>query len=121
MSFWDDPDVQVSSEYMKFEKVGDQITGTITRLGKRTWPDGNVGVEIMFAEDGVPSVTANQVLLKRALFALKPLAGDHVDITLITIQPLAGGKTLKKFAVHLKRADGTEQSIDQSEPTQPGF
>ena len=120
MTFWDDPDVATASDFFKFENVGDEIAGTIARLGKRVWPDGNVGIELLFAEDGKPALTANQTLLRRALFELKPVPGDHIAIKMIEVEKLAGGKTLKRFHVVLKRADGGIETIDQAKQ-QPGF
>lgn len=116
--FWDDPDVQQTSEWMKFDAVGDGVEGTITKLGKRTWPDGNIGIEIAFAEDGAPAVTANQVLLKQALFSLKPEPGDKMAILLGAIEKRPGGKTLKRFKVALTRKDGTTVEVDQTDAGQ---
>lgn len=112
--FWDDPDVKVSTDWMKFDSVGDTVEGTIAKLGKKVWPDGSVGIEISFKEEDVPAVTASQVLLKTALFNLKPEAGDHIAIALSAIDKRPGGKTLKQFKVDLKRKDGESETYDTS-------
>lgn len=115
--FWDDPDVKVSTDWMKFDAVGDNVEGTIAKLGKKTWPDGSVGIEITFKEEDVPAVTASQVLLKTALFNLKPEAGDKVRIELGAVEKRPGGKTLKQFKVDLTRgSDGSTESVDQTVP-----
>lgn len=114
MGFWDDPDVKVTSEWAKFDEAGDAVKGTVSKLGKRVWPDGNVGVEVKFVEDDVPDLTANQILLKQALFHLKPEAGDVLSVTLGGIEKRAGGKTLKRFVVVLDRKDGESETVDQT-------
>ena len=115
MGFWDDPAVKpASNDYVKFEKIGDQASGTITKLGKRTFgsgPDERVAVEVNF--DDAPTVTAGQILLQRALFELTPEPGDFLRVTLADIDK-TGGKTLKKWQVYLRRADGDEVEIDQA-------
>lgn len=112
--FWDDPDVQQTSEWMKFDSIGDGVEGTISKMGKRTWPDGNIGIELVFSEPDAPAVTANQVLLKQALFALKPEVGDHLAILLGAIEKRPGGKTLKRFKVGITRKDGSTETLDQT-------
>ena len=111
-NFWDDPDVKVSSDWFKFDAVGDTVEGTIAKLGKRQWPDGSFGIEVTFKEEDTPAVTASQVLLKTALFNLKPQAGDHISMALSSIDKRPGGKTLKQFKVELKRADGETATYD---------
>jgi hypothetical protein len=114
--FWDDPDVKVSTDWMKFDSVGDHVEGTIAKLGKKVWPDGSVGIEVTFKEEDVPAMTASQVLLKTALFQLKPAAGDNLRVELGAIEKRPGGKTLKQFKVDIKRADGSSETVDQTVP-----
>ena len=52
MGFWDDPDVASASDFFKFSISATEIAGTLARLSKRVWPDGNVGIELRFTEDG---------------------------------------------------------------------
>ncbi len=116
--FWDDPAVKpAGSEFMKFEKVGDEVAGTIAKLGKRVFDEGTaserVVVEVTFVEEGVPVLTAGQVLLLRALFDFKPSPGDHLRVRLSGVEK-KGNKTLKKFAVEVRRQGGPVESIDQN-------
>lgn len=116
--FWNDPSVKpAGSDYMKFEKVGDSIEGTVAKLGKRTFNEGTaderVAVEVTFVEEGVPVMTAGQVLLMRALYELQPEPGDFLRVTLTGIEK-KGTKTLKLFSVDRKKADGTTDSVNQA-------
>jgi hypothetical protein len=121
MGFWDDPDVKSSTDWFKFESVGDVAEGTIAKLGKKVWADGSVGIEIMFSEEDVPTVTASQTLLKQALFALKPAAGDKIHIEYAALEKRPGGKTLKRFKVALRRGgDGEVEEIDQTDTATAG-
>lgn len=115
MGFWDDPDVKASTDWFKFEQVGDTAKGTIAKLGKKVWADGSVGIEIMFTEEDAPTVTASQTLLKQALFALKPAAGDKIVIEYAALEKRPGGKTLKRFKVKLQHAEGG--AIDEIDQT----
>ena len=116
--FWDDPTVKPQgSEYMRFEKVNDQIEGTVAKLGKRVFNEGTAdartAVEVTFAEDDVPVMTAGQVLLMRALYDLRPEPGDRLKVRLAGVEK-KGTKTLKLFAVDLTRKDGSTESVDQT-------
>ena len=116
--FWDDPSVKpAGSEYMKFEKVGDRIEGTIAKLGTRVFDEGTAkertAVEVTFVEDDVPVLTAGQVLLQRALFTFRPEPGDRLKVALSGVEK-KGTKTLKLFAVEVTRPDGTVESVDQT-------
>lgn len=51
-------------------------------------------------------LNAGQVSLKRALRAADPKPGDLVKITLDTIVPLKGGKTVKEFGIKIARGSG---------------
>jgi hypothetical protein len=113
-SFWDDPEVKAAASlptYARFENVGDTVVGTVLRIGRHKWSDGNFGIQIHFEEDDVPTVTASQVLLKQHLFALRPEPGDVLSIELTDID-VSNGKTLKRWRVERTR-DGetvTEES-----------
>lgn len=117
--FWDDPSVNPSgSGYMKINAVGDHIAGTIAKLGKRVFNEGTdeerVAIEVTFAEEDVPVMTAGQVRLRQALYHFKPAPGDWLSVTLSGVQK-NGTKTMKLFAVELKRQDGSVESVDQNE------
>jgi hypothetical protein len=119
MSFWDDPSVKPDiTSYMKFESVGDTVSGTIAQLRKRTFnagtADERICPEIIFVDDDTPSLTAGQVLLQQALFELRPGVGDHLTVTLAAIDKKAT-KTLKRWQVVLKRKDGETREIDQTD------
>lgn len=113
-NFWDDPEVRASanrSTYAKFADVGDRVSGTVARIGRHTWPDGSLGIQIHFEEEDVPTVTASQVLLKQHLFALRPEPGDLLSIELTGVER-SDGKTLKKWRV--ERTRDTETVIEES-------
>jgi len=113
-NFWNDPQIlsaAVSGNYMKFSSPGDRVKGTIGVLGKHTWDDGSVAIQIRFVEPDVPTVTASQVMLQKGLFALKPLAGDALDVELTDVERLPGGKTLKRFRITVTRADGSIETF----------
>lgn len=117
-AFWDDPSVRpAASSYAKFVEVGDSVEGTVAELGKRVFnpgtPDERTAIEIRFSEPEAPVLTAGQILLQQALFDFKPRPGDHLTVALTAIEK-SGGKTLKKFAVAVRRPDGTADHIDQS-------
>lgn len=99
-SIWDDPEVITSGDYIKFETIGDTITGKITAVRKHTFDDGKVVPQIILDTDaGEKIVTAGQVRLKAELAAKRPGVGDTITITLSDVEKRAGGKTLKHFDV----------------------
>lgn len=119
-SFWDDPSVKPpSSDFAKFEAVGDTFGGTIAKLQKRVFnpgtPDERIAPEFIFSEEEAPSLTAGQVLLQSALYELRPVVGDKLQVTLAKIEK-RGLKTLKRFRIELTRkATGEIVIIDQTE------
>lgn len=107
-SIWDDPEVITTGDYIKFETVGDTITGTITAVRKHTFDDGKVVPQIILDTDaGEKIVTAGQVRLKAALAEKRPGVGDSITITLSDVEKRAGGKTLKHFDVVVGPAPAT--------------
>lgn len=119
MSFWDDPSVKPdSSNYMRFDAVGDTITGTIAKLQKRVFnagtADERTAPEFIFAETDVPSLTAGQVLLQQALYELRPEIGDNLTVTMGAVEK-TGTKTLKRWQVALvRKASGETLKVDQT-------
>lgn len=105
MSVWDDPELRTGGEFVKFEQPGDQIAGTITAIRKHRFDDGNVVPQIILtADDGEErTLTAGQVRLKAALAEQRPDVGDHITVVYERQEKRAGGKTLKHFAVTVKR------------------
>ena len=98
--FWSDPEMFTSGDFIKFDQVGDTVTGTITGIRKHMFEDGKVVPQIeLDTPDGPKTVTAGQVRLKAALAEKRPGVGDQLTITLSEIEKRAGGKTLKHFTV----------------------
>lgn len=107
-SIWDDPDLRVGGEFVKFDNVGDTVSGTINAVRAHRFDDGSVAPQILLVtDDGEErTVTAGQVRLKAALAEQRPEAGDHITITFTQVEKRAGGKTLKHFDVKVTRGGG---------------
>jgi hypothetical protein len=116
MSLWDDPDVKVGGDFVKFTAVGDRVAGTITGLRKYRFEDGSVAAQILLTTDDgeEKTVTAGQVRLKVALAEKRPEVGDHITITLSQIERRSGGKTLKHFDVQVRQ--GTAPAAAEEKP-----
>ena len=108
MSVWDDPEIRVGGDFIKFDQPGDTVSGTIQAVRKHKFENGDVAPEILLVTDQgeEKSVTAGQIRLKNELALQRPEAGDHIVITLTQIEPRAGGKSLKHFAVEVRRGQG---------------
>lgn len=108
MSIWDEPELQPDGEYISFAKVGDVAAGTVKSITVQRWDDGSVAPKIqLLCDDGEEkTLTAGQVKLKAALQEQRPEVGDHITVTLTSIEPRGGGKTLKHFDVVVARATG---------------
>lgn len=109
-SVWDDPELKVNDDYVKFETVGDTVTGSILSVRAHRFDDGKVVPQILItdAADGEErTITAGQVRLKALLAEQRPEVGDTITVTLTNIEKRAGGKTLKHFDVQVQRA-GTQ-------------
>ena len=108
MSIWDDPDLRVGGDYVKFENVGDTVTGTVVAIRAQRWDDGKVDPQIILTVDGdEKTVTAGQVRLKAELATQRPEPGDLITITMTDVEKRAGGKTLKHFSVDVVRGGGS--------------
>ena len=123
MSIWDDPSLQVGGDYVKFENVGDSVSGELLSVGIHKWNDGTVSPQLIIrTEDGEKTVTAGQIRLKAELAEKKPEAGDLIKITLSDIEKRQGGKTLKHFDVQVKKATATADLLrDKLGATQVPF
>lgn len=98
--FWSDPEMFNSGDYVKFDAVGDTVTGTVTGVKKHMFEDGKIVPQIeLDTADGPKTVTAGQVRLKAGLQEKRPGVGDLLTITLTEIEKRAGGKELKHFSV----------------------
>lgn len=108
-NYWDNPAIAVNTDYVKFENVGDTVTGAIIDLGVQQWQDGSMSPKLTLrTTEGDRVLTASQVQLKSKLSELRPNVGDTIKVTLAGVEKLAGGKTLKKFDVNVKRGKATE-------------
>jgi hypothetical protein len=102
MSIWDDPELKINSDYIKFENPGDTAAGTIVAIRAHKFDDGNVVPQIILnTADGEKTVTAGQMQLKAMLADKRPNVGDHITITFTEVEKRSGGKTLKKFDVQV--------------------
>lgn len=102
MSIWDDPELKVNSDYIRFENPGDTASGTIVAIRAHKFDDGNVVPQIILnTADGEKTVTAGQMQLKALLAEKRPNVGDHITITFTEVEKRSGGKTLKKFDVQV--------------------
>lgn len=107
-SVWDNPELKVGGEFVKFDNVGDTISGTISAIRAHKFDDGSVAPQILLVtDDGEErTVTAGQIRLKTALAEQRPEASDHITITYTQNEKRAGGKTLKHFDLVVKRGTG---------------
>lgn len=108
MSIWDDPSMKVGGDFVKFENVGDTITGTVLAVGAHKWDDGSVSPQIIIETPAgeEKTITAGQIRLKSALAEKRPEIGDLLTITFIELEKRQGGKTLKHFDVQVKKGTG---------------
>ena len=103
MSVWDEIGAD-TGEYVKFNEVGDTVTGTVTALGVKHWDDGNKSPQLTLdTDEGPKTLTAGQVRLKLALAEQRPEVGDRIRVELTQIEKRSGGKTLKHFKVDVQR------------------
>ena len=126
MSIWDDPALKpASSNFVKFEQPGDRVRGTVASISKHTFPDGKAALQVVFAEQDSPTLTAGQVVLSTFLFELRPEPGEVLDVILTRITP-RGSKTLKEFFVAVTGTNGQvrtrgelpQQPLQQAAPVQ---
>lgn len=105
MSVWDDPEIREGGEFVRFDQVGDTVSGTITAIRTHRFDDGKVVPQILLTtDDGEErTMTAGQIRLKTALAEQRPEAGDHLTVTFTQNEKRAGGKTLKHFEVKVRR------------------
>jgi hypothetical protein len=108
MSIWDDPDLRSGGDYVKFENVGDGVTGEITGITFHIFEDGKKvpKIYIRTADGDERTLTAGQVQLKSKLAELRPNEGDQITVKLARVEKRPGGKTLKHFDVAIKAPSG---------------
>ena len=104
-SIWDDPEIKAGGDFVKFEEIGDSVSGNVTAIRAHRFDDGKVVPQVLLVtDDGEErTMTAGQVQLKSKLAEQRPEAGDHLKVTLSNIEKRAGGKTLKHFDVVVTR------------------
>lgn len=99
---WDDPDLTVNDDYVRFDTVGDTVTGEILNIRKHVFDDGKAVPQVILrTADGERTLTAGQVRLKAALAEKRPAVGQTITVTLTEIEKRSGGKTLKHFRVDI--------------------
>lgn len=109
-SVWDDPEIKIVSEYVKFDQPGDHVAGVITAVQIHRWEDGSACPKVMLIDDASgdeTSFTAGQYRLKAALAEQRPEVGDHIAVTYKGEIPLSGGKKAKDFEVVTTRKGAT--------------
>lgn len=100
LSIWDDADLKTNDDYVKFDAVGDTVTGKILSIKKHTFDDGKAVPQLLLDVDGEEkTLTAGQIRLKAELAEKRPGVGDVLTVTLSDIEKRSGGKTLKHFTV----------------------
>lgn len=116
-SVWDDPDLRVGGEFVKFENVGDSISGTVNAVRAHRFDDGSVAPQILLTTDAGEerTVTAGQVRLKAELATQRPEPGDHVTITHTEVEKRSGGKTLKHFKVEVRHGGAPAPAPTQAQ------
>lgn len=104
-SVWDDPEIKASGDFVKFEAIGDTVSGTVTGVRAHRFDDGKVVPQVLLVTDDgeEKTMTAGQVQLKAKLAEERPESGDHIKVTLSDVEKRAGGKTLKHFDVVVTR------------------
>lgn len=111
MSVWDSITVD-NGDYVTFEDVGDSVTGVITGITTKTWPDGKTDPQLTLrTPDGDKTLTAGQVRLKQWLIENKPAIGDTLWIKLREIEKRTGGKTMKHFDCAIQAKPGTPAEV----------
>lgn len=122
MSIWDNAEMQVNSDYIKFETPGQSVTGMITNIGIHRWDDGTTSPQITLDVDGeTKTVTAGQIGLKALLAEVRPEVGEVLTVTFTGVEKRAGGKTLKKWDVSVaSRDEEVEMPMPEEKPAAKG-
>lgn len=116
MSIWDDPELQVSDDYVKFENPGDSITGTITAIRIHRFDDKAVPQVIVRTPEGRDrTITGGQARLKALLAEKRPEVGDTITVTMTHVEKRTGGKTLKHFELEVGKT-GTAPAAPVTAP-----
>lgn len=101
---WDDPELRVTDDYVKFEHPGDTVTGTVLAVSIHRWDDGSTCPQLLLDVNGDEiNLTAGQTRLKRAMAEQRPQIGDTITATFTEEEKRPGGKTLKHFELTVVR------------------
>ena len=106
-----DPDLQSGGDWVKWNAVGDSVTGVITGFRKgpaRPKDNGSVvtnGVyEITKEDESVVNIEIGQVFLKGLFKDEQVTIGDKVRITYSADEKIAGkGSSMKKFTLEVRK------------------
>jgi hypothetical protein len=116
-SFWSDPEMFSSGDFVSFEQVGDTVTGTILGMRRHVFDDGKIVPQIeLDTANGPKTLTAGQIRLKAELAEKRPGVGDLLTVTLTEIEKRAGGKTLKHFKVTVGPVAATPTPAAEADP-----
>lgn len=120
-SVWDDPDLRVGGEFVKFENVGDSVSGIINAVRAHRFDDGSVAPQVLITTDSGEerTITAGQVRLKAELATQRPEPGDHITVTFTEVEKRSGGKTLKHFSVAVNRGGAPAAAAPAVQPAVP--
>lgn len=117
---WDDPELGGDEPtYLKLDRIGDGIEGTITAVETKVWDDDTRCPQLTIlppdnAEDDPVVWTAGQTQAIRQLKTLRPKVGDYIKVRLDDIEKRRGGKTLKHISVDV--TPGRRATPTQAEP-----
>jgi len=102
--------MQVTDEFFswKDKPAGTNITGRVLSIGIHTWDDGKPCPQFVLEVDGEEvGLTVSQIGLKRLMAEQRPEVGDTISVTLTSVEPRPGGKTLKHYDLQVTRG-GTQ-------------
>lgn len=117
MGYWDDNEdtfKMPSSNYFKFDNVGDEVKGEIVDIGSHTFPNETDPTPKLFikvdGEEEPVEVTCGARNLKTLVLTERPDIGDMVRIKLTGIQ----GQT-KVYVLDVKRADKSSAATSEED------
>lgn len=120
---YDDPDLAVGGDYIKWEMVGQTVIGTIIGFRKqmRVKADGTQfanGVYTLREDDGTEIfLEVGQVYLKGLFKEKQPQLGDRIRIVFESEERLAGKPSpMKKFTLDVVKGNANAGPINVSAP-----
>ena len=110
---WDD---MSTSGFVKFEKIGDTVSGTITKVYPGTDFNGNpCPVLDLVTEDGERTLSCGQANLKAQVVAIKPKVGETIKVTFDHEEKAALGMRKVFVIEHGAGLTGTAPAEPQTE------